>query len=112
MNQSQLILTFTQTNFFPNSFSNDSTSIDSFLTILERFLKKSSNSFPKYSNDFLNASKGQRKFSNNLVNASNTREKISNDFLNAPNAQLKFSNGYSNVSNDFSNHLNGYQTDT
>lgn len=32
-------LTFTQTNFFPNSFSNDSTSIDSFLTIFETLLQ-------------------------------------------------------------------------
>ena len=96
MNQSQLTLTFIQTNIFLNSFSNDSPSIDSFLTInfLERFLKKSSNGFPKYSNDFLNASNGWQKFSNDLVNASNAREKISNDFLNASNAQLKFSNGY------------------
>ena len=78
----------------------------------ECFLKKSSNGFPKYSNDFLNASNGRRKFSNDLVNASNAREKIFNDFLNASNTQLKFSNGYSNVSNDFSIHLNGYQTDT
>lgn len=99
-------LTFTQTNFFPNSFSNDSTSIDSFLTIFETLLQTA---FRKI---LINASNGRRKFSNDFVNASNAREKISNDFLNATNAQLKFSNGYSNVSNDFSIRLNGYQTDT
>ena len=79
---------------------------------LERFLKKSSNGFPKYSNYFLNASNGRRKFSNHFVNASNAWEKIFNNFLNASNAQLKFSNSYSNVSDNFYIRLNGYQANT
>ena len=35
----ELTLTFTQPNVFPNSFSNDSTSIDSFLTIFGTLLQ-------------------------------------------------------------------------
>ena len=106
-------LTFTQTNFFPNSFSNDSTSIDIFLMIFGVLLKKNlQTAFRNILTIFFNASNGRQKFSNDLVNASNTQEKISNDFLNASNAQLKFSNSYSNVSNDFPICLNGYQTDT